>query len=62
MSNPITYLGHVSVLIEMNGMRLLTDPILRNWVWHLRRRSINIDSAWLFPFTGERFFRLVWAG
>lgn len=46
MSSQITYIGHASVLIEMDGVRLLTDPILRNWVWHLRRRTGNIDPTW----------------
>jgi L-ascorbate metabolism protein UlaG (beta-lactamase superfamily) len=33
----ITYVGHATVRIEMNGVRLLTDPILRNRVTFLRR-------------------------
>jgi L-ascorbate metabolism protein UlaG (beta-lactamase superfamily) len=33
----ITYLGHASVLIEAGGTRLLTDPLLRSRVAHLRR-------------------------
>jgi L-ascorbate metabolism protein UlaG (beta-lactamase superfamily) len=33
----ITYLGHASVLIETGGTRLLTDPLLRPRVAHLRR-------------------------
>ncbi len=35
----ITYVGHATVLIELNGLRLLTDPILRNRVSFLRRRK-----------------------
>ena len=35
----ITYIGHATVLIEMDGMRILTDPILRNRVTFLRRRK-----------------------
>lgn len=42
----LTYIGHASLLIEMNGIRLLTDPILRPWVWHLRRQSAVIDRSW----------------
>jgi L-ascorbate metabolism protein UlaG (beta-lactamase superfamily) len=34
----ITYLGHATLLIEMNGTRLLTDPILRRRVAHLHRK------------------------
>lgn len=33
----ITYVGHASVLLEARGMRLLTDPVLRYRVGHLRR-------------------------
>ncbi|HET6546888.1 MAG TPA: MBL fold metallo-hydrolase [Solirubrobacter sp.] len=34
----ITWLGHATVLIEADGARLLTDPVLRDRVAHLRRR------------------------
>jgi L-ascorbate metabolism protein UlaG (beta-lactamase superfamily) len=33
----ITYLGHATLFIEMDGMRLLTDPLLRKRVAHLQR-------------------------
>jgi L-ascorbate metabolism protein UlaG (beta-lactamase superfamily) len=33
----ITWIGHSTVLIELDGVRLLTDPLLRNRVAHLRR-------------------------
>jgi L-ascorbate metabolism protein UlaG (beta-lactamase superfamily) len=33
----LTWLGHASVLIELDGVRLLTDPVLRERVAHLRR-------------------------
>lgn len=35
----MTYLGHATVLIEMDGVRVLTDPILRARVGPLVRRS-----------------------
>lgn len=41
----ITYVGHATVLIEMNGLRLLTDPILRNRVSFLRRRKYRTLTA-----------------
>src|SRR6187397_137866 len=40
----LLYVGHGTVLIELDGVRLLTDPVLRPRVWHLRRR-VPLDSA-----------------
>lgn len=34
----LLYVGHATVLIELDGVRLLTDPILRPRLWHLKRR------------------------
>ncbi|MCB0052308.1 MAG: MBL fold metallo-hydrolase, partial [Caldilinea sp.] len=34
----ITYVGHATVLIEAGGARILTDPVLRHRIVHLRRR------------------------
>lgn len=34
----ITWVGHATTLIEVDGFRLITDPILTNRVAHLRRR------------------------
>jgi L-ascorbate metabolism protein UlaG (beta-lactamase superfamily) len=33
----ITYVGHATVLIEVGGLRILTDPVLRSRLGHLRR-------------------------
>ena len=33
----VTWIGHSSVLIDLDGVQLLTDPLLRNRVIHLRR-------------------------
>jgi L-ascorbate metabolism protein UlaG (beta-lactamase superfamily) len=33
----ITYVGHATVLIEIAGVRLLTDPVLRPRLLHIRR-------------------------
>ena len=38
------YVGHGTVQLELDGVRLVTDPILRNRVWHLRRR-VPLDAA-----------------
>jgi L-ascorbate metabolism protein UlaG (beta-lactamase superfamily) len=35
----ITYVGHATVLVELDGTRLLTDPVLRGRIAHLRRRG-----------------------
>jgi L-ascorbate metabolism protein UlaG (beta-lactamase superfamily) len=35
----LTWLGHASVLLELDGVRLLTDPVLRGRVAHLRRHA-----------------------
>lgn len=36
-------MGHSTVLIELDGVRLLTDPLLRTRVGHLRRRVAPVD-------------------
>jgi L-ascorbate metabolism protein UlaG (beta-lactamase superfamily) len=33
----VRYIGHATVLIELDGVRLVTDPLLRKRVAHLRR-------------------------
>jgi L-ascorbate metabolism protein UlaG (beta-lactamase superfamily) len=35
----LTWLGHATVLLELSGARLLTDPVLRGRVMHLRRHA-----------------------
>jgi L-ascorbate metabolism protein UlaG (beta-lactamase superfamily) len=35
----IDYVGHATVCVDLDGVRLLTDPLLRNRVAHLRRSS-----------------------
>lgn len=34
----VTWIGHSTVLVELDGMRLITDPLLRRRVKHLWRR------------------------
>ena len=33
----ITYVGHATTLIEVDGTRLLTDPVLMSRIGHIRR-------------------------
>ncbi len=41
----IAFLGHATVLIELDGVRLLTDPLLRGRVAHLRRQVAPVDLS-----------------
>jgi len=43
--NQITYIGHATLLVEMDGVRLLTDPVLRDGVAHLQRRSMPVRRS-----------------
>jgi len=46
----IVFLGHATVLIEVQGIRLLTDPLLGGRVAHLRRQVPPVDpSAFAAP-------------
>jgi L-ascorbate metabolism protein UlaG (beta-lactamase superfamily) len=47
----ITWLGHSTVLVELDGTRLLTDPVLRDRVAHLRRTG-PADAGMLFTLDG----------
>ena len=40
----VEYVGHSTVLVDLNGVRLLTDPLLRNRVAHLRRAA-KVDAG-----------------
>jgi L-ascorbate metabolism protein UlaG (beta-lactamase superfamily) len=44
--NGLTWLGHSTVVIDVDGTRLVTDPVLRRRVWHLRRDAA-VDSQGL---------------
>jgi L-ascorbate metabolism protein UlaG (beta-lactamase superfamily) len=35
----LTWIGHGAALLDLDGVRLLTDPLLRNRVAHLRRHA-----------------------
>jgi L-ascorbate metabolism protein UlaG (beta-lactamase superfamily) len=42
----VSWLGHATVLLESNGTRIVTDPLLRSRVGHLRRAA---PPAWPGP-------------
>ena len=41
----VTYVGHATVLVEIDGVRLLTDPVLRRRVGPLRRHGSPPDPG-----------------
>lgn len=45
MSRSATWLGHATVLLEVGGVRLLTDPLLRGRLAHITRRVPPITPA-----------------
>lgn len=47
IADRIVFLGHATVLIECDGVRLLTDPLLGHRVAHLRRVAAAPDPALL---------------
>lgn len=45
MHNQITYLGHATVRIEIDDVRLLTDPLLQERAFYLRRRVERVKAT-----------------
>jgi L-ascorbate metabolism protein UlaG (beta-lactamase superfamily) len=41
----LTWLGHSTVVIDLAGTRVVTDPVLRGRVWHLRREAAVAETA-----------------
>jgi L-ascorbate metabolism protein UlaG (beta-lactamase superfamily) len=39
----VTYIGHATVLLELDGVRVLTDPVFRSRIGHLRRVAPPVD-------------------
>jgi L-ascorbate metabolism protein UlaG (beta-lactamase superfamily) len=37
MSSAVTWLGHATVVVDLDGQRIVTDPVLRRRIVHLRR-------------------------
>lgn len=40
----VEYVGHATVAIELDGVRILTDPLLRSRVVHLRR-TVSVETG-----------------
>jgi L-ascorbate metabolism protein UlaG (beta-lactamase superfamily) len=45
VTDRIVFVGHATVLIELEGVRLLTDPLLRGGVAHLRRLAPLVEES-----------------
>jgi L-ascorbate metabolism protein UlaG (beta-lactamase superfamily) len=41
----LTWLGHSTVVIDLEGTRVVTDPVLRARIWHLRREGLVAADA-----------------
>ena len=41
----VTYVGHATILIDLDGVRILTDPVLRARVVHLRRIAPPVSAG-----------------
>jgi L-ascorbate metabolism protein UlaG (beta-lactamase superfamily) len=41
----ITFVGHSTVLVELDGLRVLTDPVLRGRVAHIVRRASAVETG-----------------
>src|SRR5215213_5350419 len=41
----VTYVGHATVLLELEGVRLITDPVLRSGVGPLRRQGARPSAS-----------------
>jgi L-ascorbate metabolism protein UlaG (beta-lactamase superfamily) len=41
----LTWLGHSTVVIDLEGTRVVTDPVLRARIWHLRRDALVAADA-----------------
>lgn len=61
-SASVTYIGHSTTLVEMDGIRLLTDPLLRKFIGPLRRQCplpdpelTNVDAVLISHLHGDHF-------
>jgi L-ascorbate metabolism protein UlaG (beta-lactamase superfamily) len=45
----VTYVGHATLLVELGDTRVLTDPVLRRGIGHIRRRARLPELESLLP-------------
>lgn len=47
MSTPlhVHFGGHSTLLLEIDGVKVLTDPLLREWLLHIKRHAPEVDMA-----------------
>lgn len=45
----LAYIGHATIGLELDGLRILTDPVVRRRVVHLYRYALPPDPQWLTP-------------
>lgn len=45
----LAYIGHATLGLELDGIRILTDPLVRRRVLHLYRYALPPDPEWLTP-------------
>ena len=45
MTITVTWLGHATVVVDMDGVRIVSDPLLRRHNGILRRRGATPDGA-----------------
>jgi L-ascorbate metabolism protein UlaG (beta-lactamase superfamily) len=43
VTDAVTYVGHATLLAELGGARVLTDPLVRGGLGHIRRRAAPPD-------------------
>ena len=44
MDDRLTFLGHSTVVVELDGVRILTDPVLGNMAWGAIRRMVPVAA------------------
>lgn len=56
----ITYVGHATILIETDHTRILTDPLLRKRIMHLRRHTDGVSKHLLKDLDAVLISHLHW--